>query len=119
MVKHGYTIGIDLISVGEVDSTYGIYESIDCTEWKMVASSKIISDLIQFAKITYHTDTPMIMPEQITQLLKYEFIAKREQKLIDKFKCCFVVIEILNKVCMAMMRNSEYDNTCVGYNTNK
>ena len=85
MVKHGYTIGIDLISVGEVDSIYGIYESIDCAEWKMVASSKIISDLIQFAKITYHTDTPMIMPEQITQLLKYEFIAKREQKLIDKY----------------------------------
>jgi hypothetical protein len=84
MIKHGYTIGIDLISVGEVDSIYGIYESVDCAEWKMVASSKIISDLIQFAKITYHTDTPMIMPEQITQLLKYEFIAKREQKLIDK-----------------------------------
>ena len=85
MIKNGCTIGIDLVSVGEVDSTYGIYESIDRAEWKMVASSKSIGDLIQFAKITYHADTPMIMPEQITQLLKYEFIAKKEQRLIDKY----------------------------------
>jgi len=85
MIKNGCTIGIDLVSVGEVDSTYGIYESMDLVEWKIVASSKSIGDLIQFAKITYHTNTPMVMTDQITQLLKYEFMAKKEQRLIDKY----------------------------------
>ena len=68
-------IGIDLVRIDGEDGIYGIYESVDGgEEWRKLAESQKIYDLLQFAKTRYTDATPMVMPQQIQNILTYEIM---------------------------------------------
>lgn len=68
-------IGIDLVRIEGEDGIYGIYESVDGgEEWRKLAESQRIYDLLQFAKSRYTDATPMVMPQQIQMTLTYEIM---------------------------------------------
>lgn len=85
MVHSNRIIGIDLIKTDTEGGWYGIYESYnEGANWHMVTKSRTIESLINFAKLKYNKNTPMIMPDQIQELLKYEFICQQERNKILK-----------------------------------
>jgi hypothetical protein len=68
-------IGIDLVRIDGEDGIYGIYESVDGgEEWRKLAESKKIYDLLQFAKNKFSDATPMVLPQQIQNILTYEIM---------------------------------------------
>ena len=68
-------IGIDLVRIEGEDGIYGIYESVDGgEEWRKLGESKKIYELLQFAKIEYSDATPMVLPQQIQNILTYEIM---------------------------------------------
>lgn len=80
MTDSDTVIGIDFISTDSDGGLYGLYESTDGgTHWKKLTESRTIYDLLQFAKDQYGSDTPMVMPQIIQQLLQYEFLTEREK----------------------------------------
>lgn len=86
MIHDKHIIGIDLVRTDSEGGWYGIYESYNHGErWNMVTQSRTIESLINFAKLKYEKSTPMIMTEQIQQLLEYEFMSEKEiSKLVKK-----------------------------------
>jgi len=68
-------IGIDLVRIEGEDGIYGIYESVDGgEEWRKLGESKKIYELLQFAKTEYSDTTPMVLPQQIQNILTYEIM---------------------------------------------
>lgn len=73
-------IGIDLVRIDGENGIYGIYESANGgEEWRKLAESQKIYELIQFAKTQFATATPMIIPPQIQNLLTYEIMGEAEE----------------------------------------
>ena len=96
MVNSRRIIGIDFIRTDPEGGMYGIYESYNSGEnWHMVTQSRTIESLINFAKLKYNKNTPMIMTEQIQQLLDYEFMCEKERFQISKQEKA--VKQIVNK----------------------
>lgn len=81
-------IGIDLVRIDGEDGIYGIYESVDGgEEWRKLAESQKIYELLQFAKTKYSDATPMVMPQQIQNILTYEIMeeaAEMKRKAAEK-----------------------------------
>jgi hypothetical protein len=74
-------VGIDLLSNDDGGGLYGLCESHDGGEtWKVVHEGRSIDGLLEFAKLAYSESTQMILPQQIRELLKYEFLETRELK---------------------------------------
>jgi len=68
-------LGIDLVRIDGEDGIYGIYESVDGgEEWRKLAESKKIYELLQFAKTKFSDATPMVLPQQIQNILTYEIM---------------------------------------------
>lgn len=73
-------IGIDLVRMDGEDGIYGVYESVDGgNEWRVLAESKKVYELIQFARSRYSEDTPMVMHEHIQKIMTYEVIEEAEK----------------------------------------
>ena len=73
-------IGIDLVRMDGEDGIYGVYESVDGgNEWQILAQSKKVYELIQFARSRYSEDTPMVMHEHIQKIMTYEVIEEAEK----------------------------------------
>jgi hypothetical protein len=74
-------IGIDFIRSESDGGVYGFYESKDGGyEWIKLIESKKIYDLLKFAKDEFSECTPLVMPAQIQELLRYEILSEREIK---------------------------------------
>ncbi len=85
MIHNNRIIGIDLIKTDTEGGVYGIFESYnEGKDWCVVTQSRTIESLINFAKLKYEKSTPMIMTEQIDQLLRYEFISEKEKNKIQQ-----------------------------------
>lgn len=73
-------IGIDLVRMDGEDGIYGVYESVDGgNEWQVLAESKKVYELIQFARSRYSEDTPMVMHDHIQRIMMYEVIEEAER----------------------------------------
>lgn len=73
-------IGIDLVRMDGEDGIYGVYESVDGgNEWQILAQSKKVYELIQFARSRYSEDTPMVMHDHIQRIMMYEVIEEAER----------------------------------------
>jgi hypothetical protein len=68
-------IGIDLVRIDGEDGIYGIYESVDGgEEWMPLLESRKICVLLDYAKARYDESTPMVLPQQIQNILTYEIM---------------------------------------------
>ena len=109
MIHTRRIIGIDLIRTDTEGGWYGIYESYNSGgDWHMILQSRKIEALISFAKIKYNKSTPMILPDQIQQLLKYEFICEKERNEILKQEKIIVKIGWMQR--LATFFKKEYNN---------
>lgn len=73
-------IGIDLINIDMDGGVYGIYESNNSGKnWHIVTKSKTIESLVNFMKLKYNPSVPLIMTDQMQEILRYEFISERER----------------------------------------
>jgi len=83
MTNSNTVIGIDLIKTDSDGGMYGLYTSLDGgSNWKKLAQSRTIFTLLEFAKTNYKSDTPMVIPQTIQQLIQYELISARETDAI-------------------------------------
>jgi hypothetical protein len=80
MTDNDTVIGIDFITTDSNGGVYGLYESVDGgAHWKKLTESRIIYNLIEFAKDQYSSTTPMVVSHAIQQLLQYEILTEREK----------------------------------------
>lgn len=83
MTNSNTVIGIDLISTDRDGGIYGLYTSLDGgSNWQKLTQSRTIFTLLEFAKMNYNSDTPMVIPQTIQQLIQYELISVRETNAI-------------------------------------
>jgi hypothetical protein len=80
-------VGIDLLSNDDGGGLYGLCESHDGGDtWRIVHKGRSIDGLLELAKLTYSDSVQMILPHQIRELLKYEFLETRELKKLGYLK---------------------------------
>lgn len=72
-------IGIDLLTNDCDGGVYGLCESLDGGEtWIVIESGRSIEGLLEFAKVLYEKNTPMVMHQQIRELARWEIAGERE-----------------------------------------
>lgn len=72
-------VGIDLLSNDDGGGLYGLCESVDGGEtWKVVQKGRKIDELLEYAKLLYSDSIKMVLPQQIREILKYQFLEEQE-----------------------------------------
>lgn len=75
MLESEYIVGIDLVRIEQDEGIYGIYESVDGGEqWKPLIESQKICDLLDYAKARFPETTPLVMPQHIQNILKFQIM---------------------------------------------
>ena len=80
-------VGIDLLSNDDGGGLYGLCESVDGGEtWRIIHEGRSIDGLLELAKLSYSESITLVLPHQIRELLKYEFLETRELKKLGYLK---------------------------------
>ena len=80
-------VGIDLLSNDDGGGLYGLCESVDGGEtWRIIHEGRSIDGLLELAKLSYSESVTLVLPHQIRELLKYEFLEERELKKLGYLK---------------------------------
>lgn len=80
-------VGIDLLSNDDGGGLYGLCESVDGGEtWRIIHEGRSIDGLLELAKLSYSESITLVLPHQIRELLKYEFLEERELKKLGYLK---------------------------------
>jgi hypothetical protein len=84
MLNSERIIGIDLVRIDGDQGVYGIYQSVDGGgEWEKLTEASRVYDLLDYAKDKFANTTPMVIPQQIQSILRYEIM---EEAATEKLK---------------------------------
>tara|TARA_B110000503_G_scaffold99111_1_gene148383 strand:- start:1255 stop:1596 length:342 start_codon:yes stop_codon:yes gene_type:complete len=84
MLNSEKIIGIDLVRIEGDQGVYGIYQSVDGgSEWEKLTEASRVYELLDYAKGKFSDTTPMVIPQQIQSILRYEIM---EDAAAEKLK---------------------------------
>ena len=85
MLESERIVGIDLVRIQDDEGIYGIYESVDGGEqWKQLAESRKLCDLLDYAKTRFPETTPLVMPQHIQNAVTYEIMEEAAEARLRK-----------------------------------
>jgi hypothetical protein len=91
MLNSEKIIGIDLVRIDGDQGVYGIYQSVDGGgEWEKLTEASRVYDLLDYAKDKFSNTTPMVIPQQIQSILRYEIM---EEAATEKLKAATNKVE--------------------------
>jgi len=91
-------LGIDLLTPIKGDGVYGLCESFDNgTHWNIIRTDEQIEDLLNFAKNSFNHETPMIMPQHIHHLLKFQILEQRHEEKTKRLQQSYEIKQIIAK----------------------